>query len=190
MHNSPLSIWWISTPWGPQFLCEYAEDPYILSQGGRWFLLITFPWHLRSLSQPFIWLFLLCWHGSTALGKKRLWFTGNILFPLGKSEHDSMSGMEILHIDKENEHTPTLLIVKTHLMVLLRFVFLRNSNYFRKSDFLKPDLPQPFRHSSCPSPLLPRKPMWWGGPKWWGLVVCWLVVGRFLKEWSCLEVQA
>lgn len=31
---------------------------------------------------------------------------GNILFPLGKSEHDSMSGRVILHTDKENEHPP------------------------------------------------------------------------------------
>lgn len=84
--------------------------------------------------------------------------------------------MEILHIDKENEHTPTLLIVKTHLTVLLYFVFLRNSNYFRKSDFLKPDLPQPFCHFFLPQKIyvVERAKMVRSG--------CMLVGGRKISE--------
>lgn len=49
---------------------------------------------------------MLAWVQNTGK-RKGCAFTRNILFPLGKSEHDSMSGKEIFHTDKENEHLPT-----------------------------------------------------------------------------------
>lgn len=130
---------------GPSFFCEYAEDPYILSQGGRCFPLITFPWHLRSLSQPFIWLFLLCWHGSRTLEKEKVvLLQGTFYSLLGKVNMTQCQERKFFIQIKRMNICLLLLIVKTHLMVLLYFVFLRSSNYFRKSDFLKPDLPQSF----------------------------------------------
>lgn len=90
---------------GDPSFCECARDPHALSEGGRWFPLITLPWHLRNLPEPFIWLFCSAGTGPELWGRKAY---ENILFPLGKSEHDSMSGREIFHIDKWEEHPPTL----------------------------------------------------------------------------------
>lgn len=56
-----------------------------------------------------------------------------------------MSGKEILPTDKKRVNICLLLlIVKTHLMVLLYFVFLRSSNYFKKWISWKSDLPWSF----------------------------------------------
>lgn len=63
---------------------------------------------------------------------------GAFYSPLGKKEHDSMSGKEILPTDKESVNICLLLlIVKTHLMVLLYFVFLEELKLFLKNGFLE-----------------------------------------------------
>lgn len=98
--------------------------------------------------------------------KKRLCFTGTFYSLLGKRNMTQCQERKFfLQIKRVN--ICLLLIVKTHLMVLLYFVFLRSSNYFKKMDFLKSDLLEVF-----------LKQDWFFSQKNW-------VVGRVKMVRSC-----
>ena len=127
-------------PWGPQYFCEYAEDPCLVT-GRKMISSDNIPLAPEELITA---LYLavsvmLAWVQST--GKEKvvlLW--GTFYSLLGKVNMTQCQEEKFFIQIKRMNIRLRLLIVITHLMVLLYSVLLRSSNYFRKSDFLKPDL--------------------------------------------------